>query len=80
MKIIKGNYGECRFIDCIEGMKEIEDNTFDLCLTDYPFNVKYKGQGGKKKNNEKIEYEDSKTPEKYEKWCFEVFKEIEVEE
>jgi DNA modification methylase len=39
MKIIKGNFGECRFQDCIEGMKQQKDHEFDLCLTDIPYNV-----------------------------------------
>lgn len=71
MRIIKGNFGECRFCDCIEGMKELEEKSFDLCLTDYPYNVKFKGKayGGKV-------YEDNKEKMEYIDWCKEVFEEI----
>lgn len=63
-------------MDCIEGMKELKDKSFDLCLTDFPFNVKYKGQGNKIKNDSKVIYEDNMSPEQYEKWCMDVFHEI----
>ena len=45
MKTIKTTLGEVRFCDCIAGMKELGDKSFDLCLTDPPFNVKYNGLG-----------------------------------
>jgi DNA modification methylase len=38
MKTIKTTIGEVRFCDCIEGMKGLADKTFDLCLTDPPYN------------------------------------------
>ena len=28
-----------QFRDCIEGMKELEDKSIDLCLTDPPWNI-----------------------------------------
>jgi DNA modification methylase len=39
MKTIKTTLGEVRFCDCIAGMKELGDKSFDLCLTDPPYGV-----------------------------------------
>jgi hypothetical protein len=57
MKIVKGNFGEVRFQDCIEGMKELKDKEFDLCLTDPPYGVNYTDE-----RDETINYNDSFIP------------------
>ena len=66
-------YKNCKveFRDCIEGMKELDDKSIDLCLTDPPFNVEYKGKsyGG-------IIYEDNMDKMEYIQWCNEWFQEI----
>lgn len=53
-------------MDCLEGMKQIEDNSVDCSWTDPPYNIDYNYS----------EYKDNKTKEEY--WCFleEVFKDI----
>ena len=79
MKILKGNYGECRFIDCIEGMKELEDKSFDLCLTDPPYNVKCQTMTpkfDKSYQESKIRYKDNLSDEDYRTWCHSWFNEI----
>lgn len=60
-----------KFMDCIEGMKELEDQSIDLCLTDPPYNVEFKGKsyGGEA-------YIDNMDKMEYILWCKEWFKEI----
>lgn len=41
MRVLKFPHGEVRFVDCIEGMKELDDKSFDLVFTDPPFNLGY---------------------------------------
>lgn len=44
MKILKGNYGECRFCDNMDaehGLPSLKEKSWDLCLTDPPYNVKW---------------------------------------
>jgi DNA modification methylase len=74
MKILKGKFGECRFIDNMNpdyGLPSLKDKSWDLCLTDYPFNVSFKGKafGGQK-------YDDSKSFEEYLDFCKTTFAEI----
>ena len=68
MKIIKGNYGECRFCDNMDeefGLPSLEEKSWDLCLTDPPYNVNAKGNSQKTHKNEKwktptkIDYDDN---------------------
>ena len=45
MKILKGNFGECRFcdnMDEVNGLPSLDDKSWDLCLTDPPYNINYK--------------------------------------
>ena len=45
MKILKGNFGECRFCDNMDetyGLPSLEAKSWDLCLTDPPWLVNYK--------------------------------------
>ena len=51
--------------DNIDLMARYEDDYFDLCLTDPPYNV------GRKYN----EYDDNMTEEEYHKWCIKWFNE-----
>ena len=32
-------------IDCLDGLKEIDDRSIDLIFTDPPYNIKYKNEG-----------------------------------
>ena len=63
MKIIKGNYGECRFCDNMDqehGLPSLSDQSFNLCLTDPPYNVKAKPHSqAKKKKDHDIGYNDN---------------------
>ena len=71
MKIIEYKDSWVKFTDCIEGMKELPDKSIDLCLTDPPFNVEYKGKsfGG-------IIYNDDMEKMEYITWCKEWFEEV----
>jgi modification methylase len=70
--------------DCLEVMKDIPDNTFDLIVTSPPYNKSFydkrKKQGGKNDvwKQRKIDYGDFKdnlSPEKYEEWQSKVISE-----
>lgn len=37
-------FGKCYYQDCIEGMKQLPDQSIELCLTDPPYNVNFKGK------------------------------------
>jgi site-specific DNA-methyltransferase (adenine-specific) len=63
---LMGNFGICYFQDCLEGMKELGNATYQYCFTDYPYNVKYK--------NKDCSYEDNK--ENYAEWVQLIWKEI----
>ena len=52
--------------DCIVGLKELQDNSIDLVLTDPPYNVDLNYD----------EYKDVRTFEEYVKWCSDWFKEL----
>jgi len=77
MKKLKGTYGECRFCDNMdpdEGLPSLAEKSWDLCLTDPPYNIKYKkpsGLGAKPnaKNKYINPYEDNKSQEAYLMWC-----------
>jgi len=48
IEILKGNYGECRICDNTDptyGMPSLKAQSWQLCLTDYPYNVNYHGKG-----------------------------------
>jgi hypothetical protein len=82
MKTIKGNYGEVRFCDNMNetyGLPSLKDQSWDLCLTDPPYNVKLKGNSQKINDHpiqDKIEYEDNKTNEEYMDWNMKWFNEL----
>ena len=55
-------------IDCLEGLKQLEDKSTDLVLTDPPYNANFDyGQG----------YDDNKPWEEYTEWIVKVIKECE---
>jgi site-specific DNA-methyltransferase (adenine-specific) len=63
MKIGKYVLNRCYYIDCIEGMKNLPGKSFDLGLTDPPYNLAFKGKkncafGDKSNNPEKLYYND----------------------
>jgi len=68
-------YKNCRveFRDCIEGMKELEDKSVDLCLTDPPYNIKW-GHPKGKSVNEKTNFDDS--IDNYPTFCFNWMREV----
>jgi site-specific DNA-methyltransferase (adenine-specific) len=53
-------------IDCVEGMKQMEDNSVDLILTDPPYNVNLKYSN----------VDDNIDDEKYSEWCFKWISEL----
>ena len=52
--------------DCIVGLKELQDNSIDLVLTDPPYNVDLNYD----------EYKDVNDEDEYKKWCSDWFKEL----
>ena len=59
MKVLKGNYGECRFCDNIDtdyGLPSLKEKSWDLCLTDPPYGINYKD---KHERHNSIHYNDS---------------------
>lgn len=42
-------------MDCLEGMKQIEDNSIDLILTDPPYNLNYYSNHGSKEYQKRIQ-------------------------
>ena len=54
--------------DCIDGLKQLPDNSIDFVLTDPPFNVGIDYQEN---------YDDNKQDEEYSEWCYQWIKEIE---
>jgi len=79
MKILKGNYGECRFCDNMDqdhGLPSLEEKSWDLCLTDPPYNLQRsdgKIRSTSKKSQLydqfKISYSDNMPEKEYYKWC-----------
>jgi len=77
MKIIKGNFGECRICDNMDprhGLPSLKDKSWDLFFSDPPYNRDYNkpsgiGEKPAKKTKNKKYYSDKMTPEDYKKWC-----------
>jgi modification methylase len=79
---------EIRYMDCMDvdaGLPSLEDKSFDLCLTDPPFNIKHdaKTQYRNKRDPNwddltahKINYFDDMSYEEYTIWCDEWFSEL----
>jgi len=54
MEIVKGNFGECHFIDCFKELPTLQDQQFDLCLTDPPYNIAYNPHHQENRKTDKI--------------------------
>ena len=66
-------------MDCLEGMKQIEDNSVDLVVTDPPYGISYKSNYGSenyKKRIQKTEWDKSFNFRKYWKQIYGKMKEI----
>lgn len=74
MKKVNGHFGEVRIQDCMEGMKELKDKSFEFFLTDPPYNLSFTGsqRDGKMKDC-KIFYEDNMNEDDYFNWCWDWF-------
>ena len=49
----------CYYIDCMDkeqGLPSLPDKSFDLCLTDPPYNIKFKGYCGYGGERKGVEY------------------------
>lgn len=57
-------------MNILNGMPSIEDDTFELTITDPPYNVNFRG------NDDEIDYDDDFNKTEYVKWCKEWFKEL----
>ncbi len=65
-----------KYIDCMdenEGLPSLPDKSVDLCLTDPPYNKRYKGTQWIKK---RAFYSDNLTPDQYRKFCNSWFEQI----
>jgi DNA modification methylase len=60
--------------DCIEGLKEIPDNSVDLIVTSPPYNFGGFNREGKKSSYDC--YDDNMTEEEYKEWTQNYFKEL----
>jgi DNA modification methylase len=64
-------WNQVKYIDCMdekEGLPSLPDKSVDLCLTDPPFNMNYKGTRRRNKQNKyKVNYDDYR--EDYDDWC-----------
>ena len=62
-------------MDCLEGMKQLDDNSIDLVITSPPYNT-----GSRDDcmiNSKYINFDDNKTEEEYIFWTVELFKYLE---
>ena len=59
-------------MDCIEGMKQLKDNSIDLIVTSPPYNLGNSHHTGNKRHNP---YEDDMDERKYQEWQIEVLNE-----
>ena len=69
------NWNEVIYADCMNeenGLPTLEDKSIDLCLTDPPFNIQYKGKAYSSHKTQL--YED--TREDYKEWCKSWFQEL----
>ena len=74
IEIVKGNYGKAYICDNMDpkyGMPALKDKSWDLCLTDYPFNVHYEGKG-----IEGTFYDDAMQSAQYRTFCQQTYAEI----
>lgn len=70
-------WNKVKYIDCMdekEGLLSLPDKSIDLCLTDPPFNVKYKKKSSMDKRKVSS-YDDFRLD--YDLWCESWFKELE---
>jgi len=80
MKTINGRFGTTAFAECIELMKSFDDDAFELCLTDPPYNVKigkkidYAAKGITKFAKADL-YDDDMLPDDYEQFSRDWFDE-----
>jgi len=73
LKVLKGNFGKVYICDCFDGMKKLKDQSIELCLTDPPYNIGFKGKFSSKRrqygeaggDEDKKCYEDSMPNEEY---------------
>ena len=63
--------GRCTFEDCIAGMKQLPDQSFDLCLTDPPYHSKNPLSKSFTSNRTRVvvDYDESMSDEEYAKFC-----------
>lgn len=65
--MIQTFFGLVTFEDCIEAMKKLADKSFDLCITDPPYNIQYRGSiGSTGMRGTGNFYEDNKDSTEYE--------------
>lgn len=86
MKILEGQFGKCFICDCMDekyGLPSLKDESWELCLTDPPYNLDFKGFGVAKEYKKRrkdhshiVHYEDKKTDEEYFEWCSVWFTEV----
>jgi hypothetical protein len=78
MKILKGNFGKCIFVDNMDkdvGLPSLKEKSWDLCLTDPPYNIKWNGfdMNPVSEKRDLLKYEDNMNDEDYRNWCINWF-------
>jgi len=83
VRVVRGELGRVEFRDCLEGLREVEDQSYDLCLTDPPYNINYRGSNfkthltpGGHTIGERAWYDDAMPEGQYRDWCREWFGEV----
>jgi len=80
--VVRGKRGRVEIRDCLPALRELDDGAFDVCLTDPPYNIGFKGSNfkvtlkGGKKIKERDWYDDLMPEDEYRAWCREWFGEV----
>jgi site-specific DNA-methyltransferase (adenine-specific) len=85
VKIGKYELNHCYHEDCLPALKSLPDKSFDLCLTDPPYNNEFKGKGGcsfhdkrhdYSNDDDKVYYDDKMPDNEYKQFIKEVLSEL----
>jgi len=76
MKTLKGNFGTCYFVDCMNpeiGLPHLEDKSWNCTIIDPPYNIDAKVAQGRhfnhKREKDVMIYSDLQDTVKYYEWC-----------
>lgn len=75
MQEIPGKFGKVIICECLAALRALPDKAIDLCITDPPYNVEFKGLKGGSKDGT-VHYVDDKTDDEYREFCIAWWKEV----